>query len=234
MLWLFMRISGWVALIPLALGAAIVFVGTLISEDAARLEADGVDTQATIIAKREYERRSSNNASTTTYYNLRYHFPLESGGLHYGDRDVSYGFYEDVETGMQRPLRYLPSDPDLHEIEPGAVDENALYATIFGAVLLLIGAGLLWLFTRNAMRMKAVRDHGQPAQATIDEIMKQTGANGFKFSFTDRMGASHSGSSITGRAWRTKDVAAGDVVPIRYDPQQPKRAYWARDLGLEA
>lgn len=233
MLWLFMRISGWVALIPLLLGIGIVFVGTLISEDAARLDTEGVDTQATIIAKREYERRSSNNASTTTYYNLRYHFPLESGGLHYGDRDVSHDFYEEVDVTEQRPLRYLPSDPDLHEIEPGAVGENALYATIFGAVLLLIGAGLLWLFTRNAMRMKAVRDHGQPTEATIETVMKQTGANGFKFTFTDGMGASHSGNSILGRAWRIKDVAEGDVVPIRYNPQNPKRAYWARDLGLE-
>jgi len=232
MLWLFMRLNGWLAVIPLALGAGIIFVGTQISERAALLESEGVDGTATVIAKREFERRSTTNNTTTTYYNLRYHFPLGDGTLHYDDRDVSHSFYDSVESGGQVPVRFLTADPDIHEIESGAISDNALAASLIGAVLVLSGLLTLVLLGRKAMRMAAVRGHGERAEAVVESIQLNPIANRVVFTFTDREGTDRKEMSIGGRAWRIAGIETGDSIPIRYDPQHPRRAYREADLGL--
>lgn len=234
MFWLFMRVSGWLGLIPLALGAAIVFVGSQISENAVRLDAEGLEAVATVIDKRQYARSSGTGTATTTYYNLRYHFPIGGGALHYGNRDVSRDFYQSVEVGSAIPIRYLPSDPDLHEIEAGAVGNNALYATLFGSVLAVCGLLLLWLQVRTVTRMATVRDRGARADATVEAVQLTPGANRIAFRYPDSQGVDRTGHSIAGRRWRVRGVEPGDLVPIRYDPQRPQRAYTEADLGIEA
>lgn len=231
MLWLFMRFNGWVAVVPLLLGAGIVYVGTVISEDAARLDAEGVDAMATVIGKREYERRSGTNSTTTTYYNVRYHFPVGGGALHYGDRDVSRSFFETLAYGSEIPVRFLPADAEVHEIEGGAVGDNAIYATLVGACFLLLGVAALWLFVRQTLRAAAVRDHGERAEAIVETIDRQSGANTMRFRFTDRNGTEHQGKSIAGRRWRVANIEPGTTIPIRYDPNAPKRAFREADLS---
>ena len=44
--------------------------------------------------------------------------------------------------------------------------------------------------------------------------------------------AHSAGTSMAGYPKRLAGVAQGDVIAVRYDPSQPKRAFWERDLGL--
>jgi hypothetical protein len=228
---LFMRLSGWSAAVSLALGAAIVFVGSQISENADRLAAEGVDATATIIGKREIERHNANDTRTTDHL-LRYHYPVGNGTLHYEERDVSGGFFDSMEVGQQIPVRFLPADPEMHEIEPGSVGDNAFYATLIGALFLLLGVLLAWLIGRKAQRMVRIRDHGARADATVEEVVAVSGSRYLKFRFADGQGIDRAGQSLLRRRRKIGDIEAGDQIPVRYDPQVPKRAYWERDLDL--
>ncbi|MEZ5667248.1 MAG: DUF3592 domain-containing protein [Alphaproteobacteria bacterium] len=233
MLGLFMRYRGWIAAIPLALGIGIVFVSLTIADDAARLDDEGVAAEATIIGKREVERRTGTNSSNRrTDYELRYHFPVGGGALHYGTRDVSRDFFDGVAVGDTVPVRYLADDPDLNEIEPGAVNENALYAGIFGAVLLLGGALFAWLVARKASRAAAAIARGVQTDATVFAVVTASGANHLRFRYADAAGTEHEAMTMLSKRARLADIAEGQTIRVRYDPQHPKRVFWERDLGL--
>ncbi len=228
----FMRFRGWIAIIPILIGVGIIFVGTVISEDADRLGADGVEAMATVIGKQEFTRRSTNSATSTDYY-VRYHFPLGDGTLHYDRRSVSLSFYEEVEYGVQVPVRFLPADPSLNEIESGAIGENALYAMLIGAVVAFGGILALHFTLRHSRRALHIRDNGVRAEATVEKVVRATGGNCITFTYVDDDGKTHKKTSYPGRAQRIAGVEHGDRIRIRFDPRAPKRAYWERDLGLE-
>ncbi len=232
MLRMFLRLSGWIAVIPLVIGLGVVFVSVQASGDAARLEAEGVEAKATVINTETRRRRSSTGSGYDTVYSVRYHFPIGGGTLHYGRRDVERSFYDRAEPGMQIPVRFVPAEPDIHEIEAGAVSENAFYAGLVGGFFALLGVILLFLFTRRASRAVAVRDRGERVVATVSDVVQVKSRSHIRFRFTDRSGVSHEARSLSGSHARFADITSGDTIAARYDPDAPDRAFWERDLGL--
>lgn len=230
---MFMRFNGWIALIPVVLGVGFLVISTTVSGSAGRLDDAGVEVTGTIIDKQELERRGSNNTISTDYI-VRYHFPIGDGTLHYDRRAVSSGFFDEVEVGMQVPVRFLPDDPDTNEIEPGAMSENAFYFMLLGALITLAGGAYLFVLLRHSRRAAWIRDNGARTEAVVEKVVKAGAGSSLTFRFTDGNGAEHSKQSQPGRVWRIEGVAADDRIPVRYDPNAPKHAFWERDLGLEA
>lgn len=231
---MFMRFKGWGPLIPLAIGAGIIYVGTTISDMAEILAKEGVDATATVIEKKEITSLpTANNAGTTDYY-VRYYFPLGDGTLHYDRRSVDIDFYDEVEVGMEIPVRFLTANPDTNEIETGAVSDNAFAAMAVGAAVALGGVLWLWFVVQKTLRAVAAVKRGIRAQAVVTKVVKASGANHLLYTFQDRQGDEREGRSFMGRESRIADLRKGDAIHIRYDPNMPKRAYWERDLGLEA
>ena len=232
MLRLFLRFHGWVAVIPLVIGLGIVFVSVQVSGEAARLEAEGVDAKATVIGTDTRRRRSSSGSGYDTVYSVRYHFPIGGGALHYGRSDVARSFYDRAEPGLQIPVRFVPAEPDIHEIEAGAVSENAFYAGLVGGFFVLLGLILLVLSIRRASHAVAVRDRGERAEATVSDVVQVKSRTHIRFRFTDHNGVPHEARSLSGSHGRFADMARGDTIAARYDPDAPDRAFWERDLGL--
>ena len=230
MLSLFIKMNGWIAAIPLLIGVLALYAFLAIGSQARLLTEEGVETDATIIAKRIDFRRSGTGSSTRQKTPVvRFHFSLE-GKLHYGEKDVPRNFYDSVELTQTTPVRYLPSDPDVHEIVEGAISGNSLAAGIVGAVFALMGAALAWLVFRAAARALKIRDNGEEATATVTDKHKNGLLQKIAFSFPGPEGE-QTGESLPRPAKRHTHISVGDEIRVCFDPDNPAKVYWRGDVG---
>ncbi len=233
---LFMRLHGWITFIPLFMGALGLMASTGISDREAALDENGVTVDAQIIGMRTYTRHSTSNNSTTTVYEVRFHFPVPDspdGPLHYETVDVSSDFYESLEINTSAPVRYLPENPDINEFEPGALSENSTAALIVGVVFVLCSLAGVAFVLRKAMRMRAIGRNGAQATATVTGIVNHTNNHKLKFTYKDRAGVEREGATMPGSLKRIAGVEEGDTIQVRYNPDAPeKNVYWERDLCL--
>ncbi len=131
-------ISGVVVLI----GVIVMAVGYLMGSQGRMLEAHGMETSAVVTGKAVTERRGGSGTSATNEYLVRYQFKV--GNEWHRDRKiVSRSFYDSIESGDTVPVRYLPSDSSINEIEPGRLWTGSRIAMGIGALVVLLGVGML-------------------------------------------------------------------------------------------
>lgn len=111
-----------------------------------RLDADGVTTSATIVAKDERSIRGNPKSGQPEYrpdYFVTYRFTTSDGTAHFNEVGVSPTFFLRSAIGGSTPVRYLAENPKRSEVEFGHTGASSFRALVFGGLGALLGAGIL-------------------------------------------------------------------------------------------
>lgn len=230
------RVGGWSCLIPLTVAGIILAVAYTLAVNAERLEREGFDSLATVLDKstRTQRRQSSSGGSrTSTTYLIDVTFELQDGTPFRDEAGIAQSDWEAIRVGQTLPVRYVPDDPDLNSLTNGSRSAGALVLSILGGVAGLVGLSLGVYFVRRGNRMAQVATRGTTTQGQIIDMVHRPKANSyFTFRFTDGAGKDRQGQSFPGSRKRFDGLADGQTISVRYDPRQPERGFWVRDLGL--
>lgn len=139
------------AAIFITLGLLFGGTGVWIATTGNHMVSGGVEAKATILGKNRIRRRAQTSSTRFTRdYLVRYQFETPEG--RYRDqKTVSGSFYHSIRSGDRVPVRYLASDPDMNEIEPGTFDANALIAGGFGLAFLVFAGVIVFLPRRSEL-----------------------------------------------------------------------------------
>ncbi len=99
-----------------------------------KLDKFGVDTQATILGK--HSRQGKNNSSP--YYEMRVRFTVDDN-TRLGDVPVTLSYYQSHNKSDRVPIRYLPQDPQIRELDPAMRDRSRRRSNAIIAILVFIG-----------------------------------------------------------------------------------------------
>ena len=106
----------------------------------------GVETTATVVDLRQTGGRSGVTGSGAGYSRPRYnvYYRFQAGDRVVTDRrEVSRSRFDSLSRQQRIPVRYLPGEPGIHEIETSFYESNAFYAAlvaiVFGALAGLLG-----------------------------------------------------------------------------------------------
>ena len=153
---MFLRKGGWLVILPLFIIAVGVVNYLESSSNAERLQTHGVEGTATITDRLE-ERRTLAPGRSSTSYILRFRY--SSGSIlagnfkvHLGEQRVSKALFDRLGVGDTTPIRVLPGDDRVFEIEPGATMAEGWNAAMIGLVIGVICLPLFLLIWRNAAR----------------------------------------------------------------------------------
>lgn len=146
--------------ILMAIGLVFCGIGYWIGLSGQELEANGIETTASILNKKMVKRRSSSSKAggnkirkRSTRYLVRYQF--KTGDGRFRDRkSVSRDFFDKVKFGDKVPVRYLEADPSQNEIELGTYNSNSWIAGGIGAALVLLGTAILFLPRNKSISKK--------------------------------------------------------------------------------
>jgi len=160
----------WVPVLPLAFAILFGVIAQSMRENANRLAVHGLDGIATV-TDRDTRVRRDNDGNTRREHYLTYRFDLPGGDRVSFRRSVSESFYRQAGLGIEVPIRYIPHDPGIHELEPGA---NTQGAWIFGAFAVVLGgvsALAAWIIARRKASLLRAARHGEVRQARVSEIV---------------------------------------------------------------
>ena len=145
--------------IMMVIGVVFCGIGYWIGLSGQELEANGIETTATILNKKMVKRRSSSKAggtrkhSRSTRFMVRYQFKTKDGRRR-DRKSVSRDFFDKVKFGDRVPVRYIEADPSQNEIEMGTYNTNSWIAGGIGAIIAMIGAAILFLPKINSNSQK--------------------------------------------------------------------------------
>jgi hypothetical protein len=124
----------------LAVGIYCLWLAQDLSSGSRLLAAGGLDAQALItervIEDRDPPSQKYGGAGQVLHHMISYSFADAEGVEHQARKEVSVGFYGTVTLGQTVPVRYLPGDPVLSEIEPGGVNEGSMRLTLLGLAII--------------------------------------------------------------------------------------------------
>lgn len=234
MIRMFMKMYGWLWLVPLAGGIGLAVLWSDLRADAARLDAEGVAATATVTS--QWTTESHSRRSTTTHYHVAYRFSTGSAlsnnfDVVLGEDTVSEGFYSRLNYGDEFPIRYVPGAPDLVEIEPGAMSEDALIAGILA--LAIGGSGLAGLgYTgRAAARTVRIRDAGVMTVGYATRLVTTKASSVLEFAYAAPDGTRLTGKTRPRRTKKWEGMLQGQPLTLFLDPADPKRVHWEGDVG---
>ncbi len=232
---LFMKRGGWSVIFPflLALVGLMGYLGA--SDDAARFDAEGVETTATVSNLRKSTRMGGSGTRSTDYY-VRVSYSTGSAmdgtlKIHFAEEKVSSSFYGSLSKGDKIPVRYLASEPGEAEIEPGGTSENAMWAGIMGLIFAVLGVLLLVFILRVTRQAWRAREQGLAVEGTVDDIAKKGDFYVVSFSYTGSDGTRHEARMPPKRAKKVAGLEVGSRITVFYHPDDPKRAFWEGDVG---
>lgn len=229
---LFMKLNGWIALIPLLI--ALVTGSITLSEGhkAQRLADDGGVTQATVIHLRRSYYTDSDGDQRTKYH-MEYSFTA-NGQNYQMEEIIGRGMFSRLNSGDKTEVRYWRPDPTVNEIEPGTTT-TTIWVTKIASALTLAG-GLFWIIRSwtRASRATRVRDRGDKRQATVTHHIK-TGVRvnkvpQYRLAWQDEDG-------VTGKSWfvsgrRLGEWPEGSELTIYADPAGKLPSVWEHDVGV--
>jgi hypothetical protein len=135
-------LRSWVILLAFLVGGPyVMFSGASDSRDIKRLQANGRETIAAV-EKIEWRKKRSGSES-----GFRGHivFKTEAGNLVNAEIGLSQQQGQSIKDGTSEPMvkvRYLPNEPSV--VRLADMQDNTSETRWMGAVMFLIGLGLLW------------------------------------------------------------------------------------------
>ncbi len=154
----------WTKLIAISgvfvlIGTIVMTIGYRMGSQSRMLDAHGREASAVVTGKSVTKRRGGSGTSTTNEYSVRYQFKV--GNERHRDRKiVSRSFFDSVEADDTVPVRYLPSDPAINEIEPGQIRMNSRIAIGIGTLIVLLGGALLMMPRKVKKPARAIAETG--------------------------------------------------------------------------
>jgi hypothetical protein len=123
-----------IAIVLVLIGPFLVVTGFQDGVKRAKIEKEGVEAEAIVRGGEERRRRKGGRS-----YNLDLSVPNATK-----DHNVSVSkeIYDSVGIGSPLPIKQLPSDPDQFFIVGD--DDDHVFMEIIGAVLFLVGGGMIW------------------------------------------------------------------------------------------
>lgn len=231
---IFLRMGGWVVALPLLLAIAAAVAAATDGRDAlghsTQLAEHGVETMATITGRAREDRLRSPSRRRVTFTFASGSITRGDFAVHRAEVAVSAGFYDRIQEGGEVPVRYLPDDPSVVELEPGALASEGWNAAGVSLVLVTIAFLLFLVVWRQARCAASLRRTGQRTIARAGVAQRRLLATTVEFTFTDAEGRDHQGRTLPRRRRAFGDLAPGRPIEILYDPADPRCAYWVGDL----
>jgi hypothetical protein len=228
----FFRHGGWLPLLCLPIAAIALFVWISGGEQARALARDGVpvDARVAVLQFLEGNRLASSTALRSDRYLVTVVYQVEGGAELTESRSVSKAFFASLTAQQTLPIRVLPSDPTVIEIEPGWVEGNSNAAGWVGLGFLGLGLLPLPLIWRSAAGALRISRAGIPRQGKVLEIIAIKQSRAMRFGWQGGDGAMHGGQSrLRGREFFAAHPV-GSAITVLEDPANPARAIWETDL----
>ncbi len=217
----------WLPLIPLLIAAVLAGLALAEGRRAERLAVFGIDTVATV-TDREV-RRSGSGEDERIEYRLRLRFQPPTGPEVVTWTNVSQPTYQRLAPGTETPLRYLPHDPEVFELELGATETGARVLRWVALGLMVLGLGLAFLLARRLRSLLRAVRHGTVLQARVEAIETIPGGKNraprYRLRWVDALG--HEGSSDPHPFAALPRV--GSVIVVHVDPRTG-RGWWTGDF----
>lgn len=131
-----------------ALGGVFFVLGCNLAWIGQRLDAEGVKTSATIVAKDERSRRVNPKSGQSEYtpdYFVSYRFVVGDGTYTFSEARVSAAFFHRTSVGAATPVRYLPDIPKRSEVEFGSMGAQSFQGVFGGGAGVIFGLGLAFV-----------------------------------------------------------------------------------------
>ena len=144
-------------LVALPIGLAGGGLSYLHARDRGALEARGLWVEAKVYgARKQFDE--------DWIYTIRFEYTDSAGRTHKGSASVDQETYEHAakDGSSTHPVVYLPDRPRLHMTRAELTDRSHLFVLIAGAVLALVGQGLLLSTLFFAPRGRATLDRPRP------------------------------------------------------------------------
>lgn len=226
---LFLKMGGWIAIVPGIMLLILTLVSSRLHNEAARFDAEGVIAQAEVLDQRTRVTTDSDGDRRTTYY-LTLSF-LASGMEVVEETSVSSSIYFSSPVGGRVTLRYLESEPTRFEVPPGSSRSGARWTQVMALILGIVA--LIALYVAGGWATKAVktRRHGERRVAKVEGIERlSVSINNRKqgrLTWRERDGA-------TGRSMMRDhfdlmgDYKAGDEIIVY---RKGAQSWWEGDVG---
>lgn len=213
--------------------AALLVICTLISvqnyKNAARLEAEGVETVATVTARDIKRHRNTETGRTTTSYRLTFQFvAVEQTYTHIDS--VSAVVFEHYQIGQTVPFWYWPQDPRVAERVQGETFESAQQTQQIALFAGLAGVCALWWFGRKAVNAVLARRFGLRTTGHVGQLVehrrkgRRTGKGHMVFHTPNGV----RGVSFTNYMSYLNGIGVGATVRVY---QYKSTAFWEGDVG---
>jgi hypothetical protein len=223
---LFWRDQGWFSLLFIMAGVAL---GHFTYQDHQRnreLSSMGAEATALITQKSRSTRGTGSRTNTVSYA-----FPTAQDPYTRGQQTVSDEYYGGVQEGDRVPVRYLPTDTTISEVEFGTPAVHSLLGLFAGGALLLGGLGSAGYMIRKAGQGVWLREHGAVRRAEVvghaaEGRNSKTGKTG-RARWRDAAG--QDGRSLIRRM--SELPAVGTDIVIYADPGNKRVSVWEGDVG---
>ena len=221
---LWLRGWGWVSAVAAATALVFLLLWYFPSRLAAGLDANGFETIAEVT-----DLRIVRNTETSDH-EVRYRFTTVDGQVLNSSKDVAPGLFKRLQRGQQIPVRYLPDNPVVSEIEFGANDTLALIgligvvaslsiATFAGRKAWVRASQFQWLRQQAVQRRVKVLDHVQ-TNVRINDIMQ--------WRATWREDNGREGQTRMAPPRRLPQI--GEEITIYIDPHGKLDSVWTKDV----
>jgi len=143
----------------------ILTVGFSGKRDMQNLIDNGIETQATIIdlqvgspaadnatSEQRSEQTTDSQAANRSLYVILYDYKDNNGISHQSSRYSNKSYFEQREIGQQWPIRYLPEQPSIHELNM-VVESRISNLSILNITLRAAGLGMFGILLFELLRL---------------------------------------------------------------------------------
>ncbi len=116
-----------------------------------RLDAHGVETQARVIAK---YTGTAGNARSSAYYRMQVEFSVDNT-LRRGVVDVTRRYFKRHDAPDRVPIRYLPEDPQIRELDPAMRNRSDGIAIVIIFLFIGLANGVMGIGKEEGKRTQA-------------------------------------------------------------------------------
>lgn len=226
-----LRWRGWMAVVELLTGVAIVIVAiaSWLALVELRYEGSGQIANGTVVSRRERHREST--------FHVGYRFSVPDGRVVGGESEVGPVTYGQLEVGAPVSVQYIPDDPTWNRLHGQSGWELAQW---LGAVAVVAGAALLFVLAIRVSRERTERRlaaEGLSASAVvtaIDRLRLPMAHWAIRYSYRDQDGSDRQGKSWTLREDEVTGWRVGDRCRVRYDRKDPAVSLFVERLPPES
>jgi Protein of unknown function (DUF3592) len=208
--------SGGKALLVLALALCIgglpaaVLLGSIAwrnAEERRLMKEQGVETEGRIT-------RVARGGGEDRYW-VSYGFTA-NGRTYERNREVSARTWKRLKVGASLPVRYLPSNPEIHNPAGWSKNDMPMWLPPLVGLSMAVGGGLCMLPIRRERRLLG---GGRVTPGVVTRHSK--GKHGYTISYEFSL---MNGARRTGETGPRKDPPAlGSTLPVLYDPEEPRK-----------